>query len=276
MESHAFMKKPGSNIYYRPLYHQPSDVNIYHENIKKFVAFKPQLISYIKKKKHLENSRDRYLCRMYDKLSDSWFKRLEKIESNPKKKVKDAKVREIFEKVFPDLRKKREDKERLARSTVTNISNKSSSSNNNNNNNSDNTNGDNEIVDEELRKRREMSSRIPMLLYKGHYQRLRPFISNNGYIDVNTESNLLPLATRCNYWTQSERDIFKERYASHPKNFAYIASHLETKSIQDCVLFYYASKKNENYKQLVRKHHMSRRKTDKAKKVGRMIDRLVD
>ena len=43
----------------------------------------------------------------------SWLKKLEKKETNPTKKQKDVKLREYFEKQFPELRKQREDKERF-------------------------------------------------------------------------------------------------------------------------------------------------------------------
>jgi len=51
----------------------------------------------------------------YSKLYKDWIRRVEKIESSQKRKAKDAKHRELFEKVFPELRKAREDKERFNR-----------------------------------------------------------------------------------------------------------------------------------------------------------------
>lgn len=40
---------------------------------------------------------------------------------------------------------------------------------------------------------------------------------------------------------------------AHPKNFGSIKSYLDRKGIPDCVLYYYLSKKTENYRQLLRK-----------------------
>ncbi len=37
---------------------------------------------------------------------------VEKIENSKKRKEKDARAREVYEKIFPELRKQREDKER--------------------------------------------------------------------------------------------------------------------------------------------------------------------
>ena len=41
---------------------------------------------------------------------------LVQIENSQKRKARDLKNREVFEKVFPELRKQREDKERFSRS----------------------------------------------------------------------------------------------------------------------------------------------------------------
>ena len=45
----------------------------------------------------------------------AWKKKVERWENKPAKKAKDAKNRELFEKVFPELKKQREDKERMTR-----------------------------------------------------------------------------------------------------------------------------------------------------------------
>ena len=48
----------------------------------------------------------------YCKLKTIWTKKAEKVENSKKRKEKEAKNRELYEKVFPELRKQREDKER--------------------------------------------------------------------------------------------------------------------------------------------------------------------
>jgi nuclear receptor co-repressor 1 len=62
-----------------------------------------------------------------------------------------------------------------------------------------------------------------------------------------------------NVWTDHEKEIFKDKFIQHPKNFGLIASYLERKSVPDCVLYYYLTKKNENYKALVRRNYGKRR-----------------
>ncbi|CAK9292818.1 unnamed protein product [Gordionus sp. m RMFG-2023] len=80
------------------------------------------------------------------------------------------------------------------------------------------------------------------------------------------QGTLLPLEERgvrfahYNIWTLEERETFKKCYTSNPKEFETIALSLPNKSVSDCVLFYYLTKKGENYKKLVRRKIAKRRK----------------
>jgi nuclear receptor co-repressor 1 len=97
---------------------------------------------------------------------------------------------------------------------------------------------------------------IPPLLLPPEARR-RKFINTNGLIqDPLKEYNERKFI---NMWTDAERDIFKEKFLLHPKNFGQIAQFLERKTVSDCVQYYYLSKKTENYKQLLRKSKMRRR-----------------
>ena len=73
-----------------------------------------------------------------------------------------------------------------------------------------------------------------------------------------------------NLWTDEEKEIFREKYLQHPKNFNLIASYIERKSISDCVLYYYQTKKNENYKHLLRKTQAKRRRGLQPKNPGNL------
>lgn len=82
-------------------------------------------------------------------------------------------------------------------------------------------------------------------------ERDRKFTDNNGLI-------LDPLKEYeerkfLNTWSEAEKEIFKEKYLLHPKQFGQISQFLERKSTADCVQYYYLSKKTENYKQLIRR-----------------------
>ena len=83
---------------------------------------------------------------------------------------------------------------------------------------------------------------IPPLLLPPD-ERNRKFENNNGLI-------LDPLREYkerkfVNTWTDAEKDIFKEKFLLHPKNFGQIAPFLERKSVSECVQHYYLSKKTE-------------------------------
>nr|XP_006818831.1 PREDICTED: nuclear receptor corepressor 1-like [Saccoglossus kowalevskii] len=79
-----------------------------------------------------------------------------------------------------------------------------------------------------------------------------------------------------NVWTDPEKQIFKEKYIQFPKNFQMIASFLERKSVPDCVLFYYLTKKNENYKQSVRKTAIKKRGFRKGRNDDDKDDKYYD
>lgn len=89
----------------------------------------------------------------------------------------------------------------------------------------------------------------PMLL--DSKERKVVYQNNNGHIVDMAE--VYKSRKFLNVWTPSEKEIFKEKYLQHPKNFGVIASYLDRKSVSDCVQYYYLSKKTENYKQLLRK-----------------------
>lgn len=95
-----------------PLYNQPSDAPVYHENKRKHATFKRQLLDYFKQKHAEKEQQNNYMTETYSKMMQEWLRKVDKIESSTKRKAKEAKNREFFEKVFPELRKQREDKER--------------------------------------------------------------------------------------------------------------------------------------------------------------------
>lgn len=109
--AHAKLDPLGPKVEW-PIYNQPSDTGVYHENKRRNQAFKRKLLEYFKKRHSEKESRNTYLTETYSKLMQEWLRNVEKIECSRKRKAKDAKSREFFEKVFMELRKQREDKER--------------------------------------------------------------------------------------------------------------------------------------------------------------------
>lgn len=72
-------------------------------------------MEYFKKSQSEREARDRYLTVTYCKLTSQWTKKVDRVENSRKRKEREGRSREMYEKIFPELRKQREDKERDAR-----------------------------------------------------------------------------------------------------------------------------------------------------------------
>lgn len=227
-----------------PIYNQPSDNRVYHENREKFVRFKGVLQEHFKRKLRRKQQREQFLTENYDKLMQEWLSKLESKDTNPVKKNKDNKLREFFEKQFPELKKLREDKERLSRAGQRVRSDADLE---------DIMDGiqEQELEDKKIR----AYAVIPPIMHDVNERTYR-FRTNNCKIDdpVREHKELMYL----NVWTPVEKEIFREKFLQAPKNFGLIASYLERKSVADCVQYYYSSKKRENYKSLLRKNAKKR------------------
>ena len=227
-----------------PIYNQPSDNKVYHQNKEKFCKFKNQLQQHFKRKLRRKQEREHYLTETYDRLMQEWLSKLESRDTNPVKKNKDNKLREFFEKQFPELKKQREDKERLSRAGQRVRSDADLE---------DIMDGiqEQELEDKKIR----AYAVIPPILHD-EKERVYRYVTDNCRIDdpVKFHKELSYLNT----WSSVEREIFREKFLQAPKNFGLIASYLERKSVMDCVQYYYSSKKRENYKQLLRKNAKKR------------------
>lgn len=170
---------------------------------------------------------------------------MEKKECTTIKKAKDQKLRGYFERQFQELRKQREDKERLQRSGQRIRSEVELD----------------EIIDGlqvqtmENQKMRSYAV-IPPIMYDSTMKPPAKYDNRNGFIE--DPFLLYKEVENINIWTEGEKEIFREKYLQHPKNFGLIASFLERKSVADCVQYYYYSKKKEKYKELLKKHAKKR------------------
>ncbi|TMW48840.1 hypothetical protein DOY81_006069 [Sarcophaga bullata] len=245
---HSILDSCGQR-YLLPLYNQPLDVEHLTTILQRHQAtIKGHLLEHIRKIKHDRWLHHTKLVETYAQMSAEWQKRVDKSEASAKRRAREAKNREFFEKVFTELRKQREDKERFNR-VGSRIKSEADYE---------------EIMDGlheqamEVRKMRSYAI-IPPLMYDAH-QRTYAYHNENGLIEdmvaVHKER------AKLNVWTTGEKDTFKEKFLQHPKNFGAIAASLDRKSAQDCVRYYYLSKKTENYKQLLRK---SRQRTRASK-----------
>lgn len=106
---------------------------------------------------------------------------------------------------------------------------------------------------------------IPPILLDAKERKIT-YQNNNGHVE--DMEAVYRSRKHMNIWTQSEKEIFKEKYLQHPKNFGVIASYLDRKTVSDCVQYYYLSKKTENYKQLLRKSRLRARSRNNPQKVN--------
>ena len=95
-----------------PMYNQPSDTHLYHVNKRNHTYFKRTLVERFKKRNEEKEARERYMTETYTKMMATWSKKCDKIENSKRRKEREAKARELYEKIFPEIRKLREDKER--------------------------------------------------------------------------------------------------------------------------------------------------------------------
>lgn len=82
---------------------------------RRYAKFKPRLIRLIQSQKAAERERERRLREKYDSLYATWQSRLERFENLPKRKDRQTRRRELYERQFAELRKQREDSDRLDR-----------------------------------------------------------------------------------------------------------------------------------------------------------------
>ncbi|KAG7224472.1 hypothetical protein INR49_014996 [Caranx melampygus] len=251
-EAHKILEGLGPKVEL-PLYNQPSDTKVYHDNIKTNQVMRKKLILFFKRRNHARKQREQKICQRYDQLMEAWEKKVERMENNPRRKAKESRTREYYERQFPEIRKQREQQERFQRvgqrgtglsATIARSEHEIS-----------------EIIDglseqENNEKQMRQLSVIPPMMYDSEQRRVK-FINMNGLMD--DPMKVYKARQFMNVWTEHEKEIFKEKFVQHPKNFGLIASYLERKCVADCVLYYYLTKKNHNYKTLVRRNYGRRR-----------------
>lgn len=229
-----------------PIYNQPSDNAVYHQNVTKFNnLFKSNLISCFRQRLNNRVSLEESVSNEYDRRMEKWLKKIEAEDSQPSKRIKDAKTREFFEKQFPELKKARESGERFSR-----VGQRVARS-------------DAEVAElldgiterEDQDKKVKSYAVIPPMLEEMRSRKPK-FINKNGYVeDLMAEYKEYQIL---NIWTDDEKEIFKENYLQHPKDFGLIARMTNRKTVADCVQYYYLSKKSENYKQLLKRQQKRR------------------
>uniref|UniRef100_A0A8C8K180 Nuclear receptor corepressor 2 n=1 Tax=Oncorhynchus tshawytscha TaxID=74940 RepID=A0A8C8K180_ONCTS len=239
-EAHWILEGLGPRVEL-PLYNQPSDTKQYHENIKINQAMRKKLILYFKRRNHARKQWEQKFCQRYDQLMEAWEKKVERIENNPRRRAKESKVREYYEKQFPEIRKQRELQERMQSRVGQRGGGLASSS-------ARSEHEVSEIIDgiseqENTEKQMRQLAVIPPMLFDAEQQRIK-FINMNGLMDdpmkVYKDRQVM------NMWSEQEKATFR------PSNVVLF------QTVAESVLFYYLTKKNENYKNIVRRNYRRR------------------
>lgn len=63
-----------------PLYHQPSDTAVYLRNRTQFLAFRPRLLKFLRRRQKEKEARHRYLTVTYNKWMNEWVKKVSDME----------------------------------------------------------------------------------------------------------------------------------------------------------------------------------------------------
>ena len=234
-------------------------------------VMKNRLINSFKKSRERYMSRTKFDSEKYDQIYREWQKSIEKEEKSIL--LKDASTyRDTFEKTFPELRKAREDKEKKQSIHAGNESSVSlaepqqvppSAS-------LATTEQDNDEEDEEKMRK---SSVIPPIMHD-RWQRKHQYFNENGLIKRDA-ALFYKESTEMSKWSDEERQIFVERFTQSPKNFGYISSFLENRTTEQCIQFYYMTKKQENYKNLLRKHTLATRRRAKQQTTSTLTTTTV-
>ena len=114
-EAHSVLSALNAISCELPLYNQPQDAETCRDNQQRHLSFKARLLLHFRKVKTERAQKQNELSEKYAVLSQEWLKRVDKMEAKAARKAKEVKNREFFEKIFPELRKQREDKERFNR-----------------------------------------------------------------------------------------------------------------------------------------------------------------
>lgn len=223
-------------------------------------VMKNRLVNLFKK------SRDRYMQRTaiesekYDQIYTQWQKSIEKDEKSILAKDTST-YRETFEKTFPEIRKAREDKERkqsIQNSTDTSPDQQAQPTTAPTNPIAIEQEPDNDVEYEKMRK----SSIVPPIMFD-RWQRKHQYFNQNNLMPTDMVEGFYKQHSKLPFWSAEEKQIFIEKFTQSPKNFGYISSFLENKTTEQCVQFYYMTKKAENYKNLLRKQSQTNRRRAK-------------
>uniref|UniRef100_A0A671RP96 Nuclear receptor corepressor 1-like n=1 Tax=Sinocyclocheilus anshuiensis TaxID=1608454 RepID=A0A671RP96_9TELE len=234
-EAHKILEGLGPKVEL-PLYNQPSDTKVYHDNIKTNQMMRKKLILFFKRRNHARKQREQKICQRYDELMTEWEKKVERMENNPRRKAKESRTREYYERQFPEIRKQREQQERFQRvgqrgtglsATIARSEHEIS-----------------EIIDglseqENNEKQMRQLSVIPPMMYDSEQRRVK-FINMNGLMD----DPMKVYKSRQFMNTAFFHCIVVFSFQIQAQVIQLYLYFLSLQCVSDCVLYYYLTKKN--------------------------------
>ncbi|KAJ3280526.1 nuclear receptor co-repressor 1 [Borealophlyctis nickersoniae] len=112
---------------------------------------------------------------------------------------------------------------------------------------------------------------IPAMVIDPLERKILQYRSRNGLVENPTEQLRVYNEKVDLSWSESEKEIFKNKIIQYGKNFPKISSFLPLKNCQDCVQYYYREKMNLNFKQLI-KNAIIRKRRAGAKRTGKSAE----
>uniref|UniRef100_A0A1I7VA67 SANT domain-containing protein n=1 Tax=Loa loa TaxID=7209 RepID=A0A1I7VA67_LOALO len=212
-----------------PQYRNPWDSPLVQQTIERYKTVKPYLVKMLTEHRQNDLLAQKYQTEKYNMMYAEWLKKDES--------ARDEKHREIFEKTFPELKKTREERERCGRVGLLSAE---------------------QLEQDEEYKRRRAAAALPPMMMNLRMRNAPFYIDLNGVVADALADHNAHIEYFLGKWTDDEKKVRQifctlEQIVTYGKNFAAIAEFLDRKSVKDCVLYYYLTKKRQNYKALMGK-----------------------
>ncbi|CAG9540398.1 unnamed protein product, partial [Cercopithifilaria johnstoni] len=215
-----------------PQYRNPWDSALVQQTIERYKTVKPYLVKMLTEQRQNDLLAQRYQTEKYNVMYAEWLKKDERYCKSQKKVARDEKHREIFEKTFPELKKTREERERSGRVGLLSVE---------------------QLEQDEEYKRRRAAAALPPMMMNSRMRNAPFYVDLNGVVADALGDHNAHIEYFLEKWTDDEKQTFREQTVTYGKNFAAVAEFLDRKSVKDCVLYYYLTKKRQNYKALMGK-----------------------
>lgn len=105
---------------------------------------------------------------------------------------------------------------------------------------------------------RDMSFSTPAMMLDPWERRWKMYINRNGLVEDPVQELKEDFIGKD--WTVEEKQIFRDKFLQHPKDFKAISNSLEHRTMAECIVFFYKHQKTEEFTALKRKQQLRKRK----------------